>query len=133
MDMSVRKNRVYVVDNDDAVRDSLKSLLEAAGLDPRLFASGEDFLHAADLLADGCVLLDIRLPKRDGFEVLKELNARGRALPVVLITAHTHLAEQARATDLDVVAVFEKPIDDHVLLPVIERVLEAGEMSSPGL
>lgn len=132
MDMSLRKRRVYVVDNDDAVRDSMKSLLESAGLEPRLFACAEDFLDAVDLLDQGCVLLDIRLPKRDGFEVLEELNARGRALPVVFITGHVHLAERARATALDAVAVFEKPIDDQALLPVIERMLQSCEMSSPG-
>ncbi|MBK8906547.1 MAG: response regulator [Rhodospirillales bacterium] len=131
MDMSLRKKRVYVVDNDEAVRDSLKALLEVAGFDPSLFASGEDFLDAVDLLSDGCVLLDIHLPKRDGFEVLKDLSARGRALPVVLITAHARLAERARSTPVDVVAVLEKPIDDRALLPVIERALEADERSSP--
>lgn len=118
------KQLVYVVDNDDAVRDSLRALLESAGFETILFHAGEDFLGAAEELVRGCVLLDIRLSKSNGITVLESLNARRRDMPVILITGHRHLADRARANKVDAFAVLDKPINEHALLPLIERALK---------
>jgi two-component system response regulator FixJ len=119
---------VYVVDDDEAVRDSLKALLESAGHRVRLFDSAEGFLDTLSGRRDGCVVLDIRLPGLDGFAVLDALQRSGAGIPAILVTGHQHLARQAREQGANAIAVLEKPVDAEVLLATIRKAFG----SSPG-
>jgi FixJ family two-component response regulator len=142
VDARQHNGTVFIVDDDDAVRDSLKALLEAAGLQACLFDSAEGFLAAFSGRRDGCLVLDIRLPGLDGFGVIDALHGSGASIPVILVTGHQHLARQARERQVDAVAILEKPVAAEVLLATITDAFRSkrdpltaaktNEMSSPG-
>ena len=79
---------VHLIDDDDAVRDSLAFTLDSAGFGARTYASAEDFLAVQGDVAAGCIVTDIRMPAMNGLELLRELRRRGSTLPVVVITGH---------------------------------------------
>jgi two-component system, LuxR family, response regulator FixJ len=114
---------VFLVDDDEAVRDSLTVLLEAAGLPVVAFASGRDFLAAYDQRQPGCLLLDLDLPDMTGHEVLRRLIADGVTLPVILITGRRSSKPLSQAGAADVVALLEKPFQEQVLLAAIHDAL----------
>ena len=81
---------VFVVDDDDAMRDSLEFLLSSIGLETRSFASAAAFLDAYDPSQGGCLLTDVQMPGQSGLELYAELRRRGWDIPVVVMTAHGH-------------------------------------------
>ncbi len=115
---------VHVVDDDRDVRLSISFMLGAAGFDSRPFASGQDFLDALPDLAPGAVLLDIRMPEIDGFQVMTELGARGVDWPVVVMTGHGEVAIAVRAMKLGAVDFIEKPFGEEILVSSLERAFE---------
>jgi len=117
------RETVYVVDDDFAMRDSLKALLEAYGFSPKAFGSGSDLLDSCERMDKGCVLLDICLPGQDGFGVLAALRQKGIDLPVVFITAHEERAREASIEQLGAFALLQKPVNGDELLDVIRRAL----------
>jgi RNA polymerase sigma factor (sigma-70 family) len=114
---------VFIVDDDDAVRDSLALLLGLRGYAARAFARGEDFLSAVDRSAHGCLLLDLRMPGMDGLQVQAELAAREITLPIIILTAHGDAATARTALKAGAFDFLEKPIDDAVLRATIEAAL----------
>ena len=119
MDALLRhKTHILVVDNDLAVRDSLKFALQLEGMAVDALASGPDLLRDADLAAD-CLVLDCKMPEMDGFAVMAELAARGVAIPTILITAPLTKALRQQAQQAGAVSILEKPLNDGVLLRTI--------------
>lgn len=116
--------RVYIVDDDSMVRRALFFALRAGGFQPRTFASGSDFLEEADSLETGCVLLDLRMPGVDGFEVLKGLGERVKRLPVVIITAHGEVPSAVAAMKSGAMDFLEKPFADTALFEVLRAVFD---------
>jgi RNA polymerase sigma factor (sigma-70 family) len=114
---------VFIVDDDDAVRDSLALLLGLRGYATRSFGRGEEFLAAIDRSASGCILLDLRLPGIDGLAVQTELAAREICLPIIMLTAHGDAATARAALKAGAFDFLEKPIDDAVLRATIETAL----------
>jgi FixJ family two-component response regulator len=117
----ITNRRIIVVDDDPANRDSMKALLESAGLDANVFCSAEEMLGASDLHDHNCLLLDINLPGVDGIEATKILARKSVDIPVILITGHAELADKARSGNTGAIAVFEKPLNDQVLLDTVAR------------
>jgi two-component system response regulator FixJ len=121
---------VFVIDDDASVRRAVCRLLRAEGFCVETFASGLDFLRALDCSRKGCVLLDVRMPGLSGFEVLESLNARGRTLPVILITGHGDVPMAVRAMKVGCVSFLAKPFEDEALLGAVRDALrdqdEAG-------
>jgi two-component system, LuxR family, response regulator FixJ len=117
---------VYVVDDDPAIRRSLERLLEAAGFRVTSFATPEAFLGVADDLAMGCVMLDLRMPKMDGFEVLARLAHLNPDLPVIVITAQGDVQTAVRTMKAGAVDFIEKPYSDDVLVAAIDSALKTG-------
>jgi two-component system, LuxR family, response regulator FixJ len=114
---------VFVVDDDAAVRDSLEALLSAEGFQVRTFDSAVSFL-AADLSKfQGCLLLDVRMPKMSGLELQQELRKRACTLPVVIMTGHADVQMAVAAMKAGAVDFIEKPFDDHQLIGVVRRAL----------
>lgn len=113
---------VYIVDDDDMVRDSLSLLLESAGYQVRAFDSGESFLSAGLENAHGCVLLDVAMPGMNGLEVQEELGRRGVALPVLFLTAHGDVPTAVRAVKAGAVDFLQKPFEGKVLLARVAEV-----------
>jgi len=116
----LQKN-VYVVDDDRDVRRSLSFLLGTADLASRPFGSGTDFLESLDDLKPGCILLDIRMPQVDGFQVMTELAQRRVEWPVIVMTGHGEVSVAVRAMKLGAVDFIEKPFEEAVLLSSLER------------
>ena len=114
--------KVYVVDDDSMVRRSLFFSLSAAGFDVRPFASGIDLLEEIENLEPGCVLLDIRMPEKDGAEVLAELGERVRRFPVVIITGHGEIDVAVQTMKLGAADFLEKPFTETALLAVLEPI-----------
>ncbi len=117
---------VFVVDDDDAMRDSLDFLLSSAGCAVRTFETAERLLEA---LADGncgCVVTDVRMPGIDGLELLRRIKAARPGLPVVIITGHGDVPLAVEAMKLGAADFVEKPFDDERLIGVVQAAL-AGE------
>lgn len=115
---------VHVVDDDRDVRLSISFMLGAAGFESRPFASGQDFLESLDDLVPGAILLDIRMPEVDGFQVMAALAERGIDWPVVVMTGHGEVAIAVRAMKLGAIDFIEKPFGEEVLLSSLERAFE---------
>jgi two-component system, LuxR family, response regulator FixJ len=108
--------KVYVIDDDPAMRDSLNFLLGSAGFAVTLFESAISFLDALPALDFGCVVSDIRMPGIDGIELLKQLKESGKTLPVVIMTGHGEIPLAVEAMKLGAIDFLEKPFqDDHLI------------------
>jgi len=118
--MPATEHTVFVVDDDDAVRDSLKTLLELQSFTVRVFETCQDFLDSAT--GNGaCLVLDIHLPGMNGFDLIDAMNRAKRSLPTILITGRCDNAIRERAKALGTVALLEKPIDFNDLMTAIDR------------
>ncbi|MBP2229446.1 FixJ family two-component response regulator [Azospirillum agricola] len=115
---------IFIVDDDEAVRDALALHLELAGLTVRPCASAAEFLAVADPGQPGCAVLDIRMPGMDGLTLQQEMVQRGLTLPVIVMTGHGDVPAAVRAFRAGAVDFLQKPFDEDLL---IERVHEACE------
>ncbi|RJF77935.1 response regulator FixJ [Rhodopseudomonas palustris] len=119
-----RKGIVYVIDDDQAMRESIDFLLAAADYDVRLFESAAAFLDSLSEIAFGCVLSDVRMPGIDGLDLLKRLKAGRSRLPVVIMTGHGDVPLAVEAMKLGAIDFIEKPFDDDRLIGLIETALK---------
>ena len=120
------KRLVYIVDDDEAVRDSLDLLLSAAGFETMTFDSAETFLASPPRAATGCLLSDIRMPGMSGLELMEALHVRGAACPVVLITGHGDVPMAVEAMKRGAHDFIEKPFDDERLVSAVSSALARG-------
>ena len=118
---------VHVVDDDEAVRDSLSLLLEAAGLSVRTYDSATAFLKALPNLAAGCVLTDVRMPELDGLELQRRLTELGIRLPVIVMTGHGDVPIAVEALKAGAADFLEKPFDDAQLLAAVSGALATSQ------
>lgn len=112
---------VYVVDDDDAFRDSLRWLLESAGYQVAVFSSAERFLASRQAGGGACLLLDVRMPGLSGIEVQEELNRRGDGIPVIFLTGHGDVPMAVEAVKRGAFDFVEKPFGNSQLLALIEQ------------
>lgn len=112
---------VYVIDDDRAVRIALSLQLRSMGFESRPFSSAEDFLPELSYLEPGCVLLDVRMPGKDGVAVLGEMVASGRAWPTIIMTGHAEVKVAVRAMKLGAIEFLEKPFRDDDLVAALAR------------
>jgi FixJ family two-component response regulator len=116
----VLERTVHIVDDDAAVRDSMRALLESCGLTVRDYASAPEFLADYHQNAGDCLLLDIHMPGMSGLDLLEILHGRKSVLPVIAITGRSDAAIRSRAAGAGAMAVFDKPVDEDKLLGAIE-------------
>lgn len=123
---------LFVVDDDDAVRDSLKVLLSNKGLTVETFADGESFLsHVETLDRPACVLLDLRMPGPDGLSILQKLTELSLPPRIIMITGHGDVATAVKAMKLGAFDFIEKPFSQEVILDVVTRALNTFENDIP--
>ena len=115
---------VYVVDDDDAVRDALTMLFRNAGLQVRAFPSAKAFLDQPAPDAPACLVLDIRMPGMSGTALQDELRARGRRMPIIFITGHGNIPTAVQAVQKGAFDFIEKPFDDYQLLSQVMNALQ---------
>jgi two-component system response regulator FixJ len=122
---------LYVVDDDEAVRDSLEILLQSMGHAVRSFASGQEFLDAAGALRPGCLIVDIRMPGMDGFELQQRLAECKIAIPIVVITGHGDVPMAVRAMRAGAIDFVEKPFSEETILESVRLALShVGRLQS---
>ncbi len=114
---------VYIIDDDAAVRDSLRLLLKSVGLTSIAFESGVDFLEAFDQDWQGCILLDIRMPGVSGMEVQRKLVDKGCNMPIIFITGHGDIPAAVETMHLGAYDFVQKPFQDQELLDRIQQAL----------
>jgi len=115
---------VAIVDDEDAVRRALERLLRSAGLVPRAFASGGEFLQSLDEEWPDCVVLDLHMPHVTGFDVQDRLTRSGtRRIPIVVITGHDTAESRERVEALGAAAYLRKPVSAKLLLEAIQAAL----------
>src|SRR3954449_2592886 len=120
-------SKVYVIDDDEAMRDSLMFLLDSAGFEVTLFEAARQFLDALPALPFGCVVSDVRMPDIDGIELLKRLKATHGAFPIVIMTGHGDVPLAVEAMKLGAVDFLEKPFEDDRLIGMIDIALKQAE------
>jgi len=113
---------VYIVDDDEAIRDALAWLLQSRGVDARTFASAEAFLEIWDVAMEGCLLLDIRMDGMSGLELFDRLRAAASGMPVIFLTGHGDVPMAVAALKNGARDFVEKPFNDNEL---VDRVIEA--------
>lgn len=113
------KTTIFVVDDDEAVRDSLQALLQARGFEVRAFESAPKLLAAIDKTTRGCVLTDVRMPEMDGLELQRRL--AGHMLPVVVMSGHGDIPMAVQAMRDGAVDFVEKPYSDDTILHAVTR------------
>ena len=121
------RGKVYVIDDDEAMRDSLNFLLDSAGYEVTLFDSALKFLDALPGLEFGCVVSDVRMPGLDGIELLKRIKAGHCTFPIVIMTGHGDVPLAVEAMKLGAVDFLEKPFEDDRLIGMIEMAIQQAE------
>jgi two-component system response regulator FixJ len=111
-----RERSVYIVDDDEAVRESLAILLESKGYTVKSFGSALDFLAAFSSLAAGCLIVDIRMPGMDGLELQQRLIERSSGLPLIVITGHGDVSLAVQAMKAGAIDFIEKPFAADAIL-----------------
>jgi two-component system response regulator FixJ len=124
------RGKVYVIEDDEAMRDSLDFLLGSADFHVTLFESAQHFLEAVSGVGFGCVVSDVRMPGIDGIELLKRLKASHHTFPVVIMTGHGDVPLAVEAMKLGAVDFLEKPFEDDRLIGMIDAALRQGESSA---
>ncbi len=114
---------VYVVDDDDAIRDSLMMLLRSIGLAGQSYASATDFLDAYDPKQHSCLITDIRMPGMSGLDLQRELREHGAPIPIILITGHGDVPMAVEAMKEGALDFIEKPFRDQELLDRVQQAL----------
>jgi FixJ family two-component response regulator len=121
---------ISVVDDDDSVRESLSGLIRSVGFGVMVFSSAEEFLHSQCRRATDCLILDVRMPGINGFELQRQLAAEHVAVPVIFITAHGDEETRARALNGGAVEYLLKPFSEEALLGAIDMALKADDSES---
>lgn len=114
---------VHVIDDDEAMRDSLSFMLEAANYKCITYDSAIAFLEALRGLAPGCVVTDIRMPEMSGLELVRGLRERSLSLPIIVITGHADVPLAVEAMKAGVADFIEKPFDDEVFLKAVRQAM----------
>jgi len=118
---------VYIVDDDDAVRDSLLELLDSVGIRGIGFSSAREFLDGYDLNTGGCLVLDIRMPGMSGLDLQKQLAESNASLPIIFITGHGDVPMAVEAMKRGAAEFIQKPFRDQDLLDAIQTALENSD------
>jgi two-component system, LuxR family, response regulator FixJ len=120
---------VHVIDDDEAVRQSLEFLLRASGMTARTYESAVAFLNALPAIAAGCIITDVRMPGLSGIELLKRLGEMQVRLPVIVITGHGDVPLAVEAMKVGAVDFLEKPFEDELLLGSVRSALDRAQQN----
>jgi len=114
---------IFVVDDDETLRGSLRWLLESLRHNVQTYASAREFLSSYDPVQPGCLVLDIRMPEISGLQLQEILTKRGICIPVIMITGHADIAMAVRAMKAGAIDFIEKPFNDQELLERVQQAL----------
>jgi len=115
---------ISIIDYDPSVRNALLLLLQSAGFEARAFPSAEEFYKHALIDSDDCIILDLRIPGMNGFDLMETLLSKGIHAPVICLTTFDDVKSRERARELGAVAYFTKPVDDQALIDAINWAIQ---------
>ncbi len=120
---------VFVVDDDEGMRQSLKNLIGSVGLQVKAFASAQEFLRSKLIDVPGCLVLDVRLPGLSGLDLQKRMADAGMEIPIIFITGHGDIPMTVRAMKAGAVEFLTKPFRDQDLLDAIQQALDRDRIA----
>jgi two-component system CheB/CheR fusion protein len=126
----MQRPTIFVVDDEASVREAMRELLQEEGWPVEIYASGEEFLRAYGSGREGCLVLDARMPRMGGLELLERLKVQAGGPPAIMITGHADIRLAVRAMKAGAMAFLEKPVQYDELLVNIERALELKRNSA---
>ena len=115
---------ISIVDDDESVRQALKSLMDSVGFRAQVFVSGEEFLNSAYVLQTDCLIADVRMTGMSGLDLQERLNAAGSSIPIVFISAHDDNEARTRGLRAGAIAFLQKPFSEDSLLGAISVCLD---------
>jgi FixJ family two-component response regulator len=121
--MSSRHKKIFVIDDDPAIRRALRRLLTAEGYEVKTFDSAREFLRLRYPEAPACLILDVRMPRMSGLELQRRLAEEGLKIPIIFISGHGDDETAAAALEAGAVDFLHKPLPDHQLLDIVKRVV----------
>ncbi len=124
------KDLVQIIDDDDALRDSLTFLLSSAGIEAKSYESAAAFLNDPQRAACGCIITDVRMPGLSGIDLLRKLKTDGVSVPIIVMTGHGDVPLAVEAMKLGAFDFIEKPFDDDALLAAVRGALGMQEKHS---
>jgi FixJ family two-component response regulator len=119
---------VYVIDDDESIREALKSLMRSVGLTVQTFASAHEFLESRRLDVPACLILDVRMPGLSGLDLQRDLSEANIRIPIIFITGHGDIPMSVRAMKAGAVEFLTKPFRDQDLLDAIQQALERDRL-----
>lgn len=122
----------HIIDDDDALRDSLSFLLSSADIPVATYASAPEFLKALAGISTGCIITDIRMPDMSGMELLKHLKGTGSPLQVIVMTGHGDVPLAVEAMRLGAADFLEKPFDDEAMIASVRNALARQKAADQG-
>lgn len=122
----MKEPTVYIVDDDESVRDALSMLMQAVGLHTATFAGAKDLLLRLNQKDAGCLVLDIRMPGMTGLELQAELYKRRCHLPIIFLTGHADVPLAVKAMKAGAYDFIQKPLDEHRLVIAVMGALKSG-------
>lgn len=114
---------IAIVDDDESIRDSTKSLLRSVGHKVETYASAETFLDLVTLAQTECIVLDVRMPGMDGLELQRRLNASHPDIPIIFVTAHDDATNRQSAIEAGAIDVLSKPFQGDTLVATVQTAL----------
>src|SRR6266566_7428626 len=123
------KGIVHIIDDDEAVRESVEFLFRSAQLEVRVYDSAPAFLSKISEAPMGCVVTDVRMPEVSGIDLLRRLKELKSTLPVIVMTGHGDVPLAVEAMKAGAVDFIEKPFDDEVMLAAVRAALTRGEIA----
>jgi len=123
--------KISIVDDDESVREALKSFLKSAGFEAEVFASAEEFLSLGHLSGAACLILDVRMPGMSGVELQDRLTASYDGVPIIFISAHADEEARTRALESGAVDFLQKPFSDEALLNAIDAAVRLPRSPQP--
>jgi FixJ family two-component response regulator len=125
--MTSKPQTVYIIDDEQDVRDALQMLLKSIGLTVETYPSASDFFEQYQMDWPGCILVDIRMPGMSGIELQRKLNAMGAPIPVILISGHADVPTAVRVIQEGALDLLEKPINEQELLDKVQSALDSDD------
>jgi two-component system, LuxR family, response regulator FixJ len=116
---------IFIIDDDHSMQRAFLLLLQAAGFDARAFSSAQEFLNYSPVSDDDCIILDLRMPGMNGFDLMKKLISKGIRTPVICVTAFDDAKSREQARELRATAYFTKPVDDQALIDAINWAIQS--------
>ena len=128
--MSGESATVYIVDDDAAFREAVKTLLHEEGLHSEIFESAKHFVSLSSWSETGCLLLDMRMPEMNGLEVQTKLGATDFALPIIFLTGHGNVPTAVQALKMGAYDFIEKPFQNDNLVEIVRSAIELSKSST---